>query len=826
LIYFSLNTILPNHYFKSSIIFIEYYLEKGIIMNINQLNQNSPEEIKGTIVVISHDSTDGEFISTVAGDFGYQVDELNTIFDISSIQKADIIIVDEQVIQSDSFKKIRSNDVLRKIPMLCICSFDSHETRRLVFDKGISDYILKPFFAEELIARIELQRHYISLKHRLDVSQEKCESENIKHQETEEILKDKTIQLDQRVKVLNCLYAISTLASKPNTTLTDIVAGILNVIPNSWQYPDITCARIILEGLPFETDNFDETKWSINQDIIVDGNTIGSIEVGYLTQKFNIDEGPFLLEERKLLDEIAERLGKIIEQELAKEEIATILKTMRDGFWIVGTDGRIIDVNDAYCQMIQYTRDELLHMTVSDIETIPTENKTEEHIEMSIEKGGELFETRHRCKDGSFIDVEISVNYLETSGGRFFAFIRDISERKHSEIAMHRARETAEQATRAKNEFIAKLSHEVRTPLNGLIGSIQLISTETALSTEQMEYIDKMETSANILMSVINDLLDISKIESGELTLEEQDFRIQTLVYDIIGIIKPKTLYKNIILKHVFESDIPYFLKGDPGRIGQILFNFLENAVKYTDHGTIELRIALIHETDDFATIQFKVNDTGQGITKEQLTYLNNYFSNKSTNIQKQYKYGLGLAICKQLIELMQGEIYVTSELKKGSTFWFNLKIKKKKDCQSVFVSSNNLSEKPFQSQNINVLVVEDDIVSRKLAERMLHRLGISVYSVENGEDAITHLSQNNVDIVFMDVNMPIMNGYDASRIIRSKDSSVLNHDIPIIAMTANVMVGDRERCLDAGMTDYLPKPIRLSDIRLCVENVIKPKQH
>ncbi len=371
--------------------------------------------------------------------------------------------------------------------------------------------------------------------------------------------------------------------------------------------------------------------------------------------------------------------------------------------------------------------------------------------------------------------------------------------------------EAAIETARIKSEFLATMSHEIRTPINGIIGLSDLMNT-TEMNAEQKNYMHAITTSADSLLHIINDILDFSKIESGKFLIEKVSFNLKELILQIQTSLEVLAKKKNLVLSIEMDIDTQVLFKGDPSRIRQILTNLISNAIKFTEQGSVKIKVTALIPGDKQTFFRFEVEDSGIGISHEDCEKLFQPFTQVDASTTRKFGgTGLGLSISRQLVELMNGSIGVTSQQGKGSTFWFNLVLEH--DEGNNFILSNSNPEKSVtQKTGLKILVAEDNPVNQQYAKALLKKLNFDADVVANGQLAIQALSEQTYDLVLMDCQMPVLDGYEATKIIRNHtDDDIKN--IPIIAMTANALTGDRDKCLDAGMSDYLSKPVRPKDL-------------
>lgn len=530
--------------------------------------------------------------------------------------------------------------------------------------------------------------------------------------------------------------------------------------------------------------------------------------------------------------DITERIQAQLKLKLTNQRFEELSCQSRSVFWEVDNKGLFTYVSESAQKVYGFAVEELIgEFYFHDLH--PQEGRDEFiAVTEKIMGGHQLvvdLENRIQRKDGSIIWVQSNAMPLLDEQGNLLAYRgtdTDISVRKRHErnllraneelqLAIKRAEEMAEAAeiaNVAKTEFLANMSHEIRTPMNGVVGMTGLL-LDTELDEDQRRYAETVRSSAEALLRLINDILDFSKIEAGKLDLEILDFDLKQLLDDFLPTQEISAETKGLGLRVEIEDELPVFLRGDPSRLRQILTNFMGNAIKFTDSGEVVLQVAILQQSQEAVELRFAVRDTGPGIAKDKIPLLFQKFSQVDATTTRNYGgTGLGLAISKELAERMGGSVGVTSEPGVGSEFWFTVVLlkqmgRRRRQMRDQSMDLKDLRE-VFALSQIRILIAEDNVINQQVAMGILQKFGLRADAVANGHEAVGALQLVPYDLVLMDVQMPELDGLSATRMIRDAKNGCLNPQIPIVAMTARAMAHDRTRCIQAGMNDYLSKPL------------------
>jgi len=464
---------------------------------------------------------------------------------------------------------------------------------------------------------------------------------------------------------------------------------------------------------------------------------------------------------------------------------------------------QLLIVNDAACKTYGYSRAEMLAMTTTEL--VAPEDRAAHVAALEAEPLAGFYASRparHQHKDGTIVEVEVTSDDVVLDGRACrIAAALDVTERNRAAAEVAAARDEAVEASRMKSTFLANMSHEIRTPMNGVIGVSELL-LETELDDDQRSLAMQAVSSGKLLIDLVNDILDISKIEAGQLDVETSDFALRETIEQACAIARMQADGKGLRLELDIADDVPEQSRGDGRRLRQILLNLVSNAVKFTSAGKVTVRAALCDSAE--AAVRIEVIDTGIGIEPSILDHMFEPFTQADASTTRNYGgTGLGLAIARQLIELMGGTVGAESELGAGSTFWIELPL--------VSAAATNGGPSPTAPPRLwgsapRVLVAEDSPVNQTVAVRTLERCGCQTDVAHSGREALAMLASRRYDAVLMDCQMPELDGYEATAELRRREGA--GQHTPVIAMTGDTMDGDRERCLKAGMDDYLSKPI------------------
>jgi PAS domain S-box-containing protein len=510
---------------------------------------------------------------------------------------------------------------------------------------------------------------------------------------------------------------------------------------------------------------------------------------------------------------------ELVAKERAARRLALVARHANDSVIITDAQGLIEWVNDTFIRMTGFSQDEVKGRNPGDVlNGEGTDPVASAEIEAARQDGRPArVEILNRRKDGGALWIETSLTPVFDEDGHHqmtIAVERDISEAKEREAELAQARVAAERAAQAKSRFLATMSHEIRTPMNGVIGTAQLLA-ETRLDENQKHYVDLIVEAGEALLTIINDILDLSKLQAGRLQIDPRPFDIAACLAASVEILAPMAQIRGIELT-LASGDTPKALLGDSGRLRQILINLIGNAVKFTPEGHVDVRLSL-HDAGDRVMAEISVLDTGIGIPADRLDYVFDTFTQANDGISRNFGgTGLGLAISRLLAREMGGDITARSELGMGSVFTLTLPFARAED-QRIAPPVADTKVLPCSLDGKRILIADDNATNRMVVSRMLAGLGLDLSFAADGAAAVETYGSAAPDLVLMDVSMPVLNGLDATREIRCLEAAGRSGRCPIIALTANAFADDRETCLAAGMDDFLTKPIRKDELVACI---------
>ena len=508
--------------------------------------------------------------------------------------------------------------------------------------------------------------------------------------------------------------------------------------------------------------------------------------------------------------DITEKKRSEISVHESEEKFRNIFESFQDIYYRTDLKGRITMISPSGCELSGFSPEELIGAHISEFYHSP---KKQSKLIRQLLRTGTVrnYETNLKVKDGTTIQAISNIRLIFNKEGKPFAVdgvARDITYLKKASEELLKAKEIAERSLKVKETFLANMSHEIRMPMNGIIGMIDLLN-ETELNTEQVKYVQTIKKSSETLLRILNDILDLSKIEAGKMQLRLTSINLEATIEKLFSLFYQQAATKGIGLEFTIDAEIPKYVLADEIRLLQILSNLTSNSIKFTDQGSVTINVLLLEKRGNVHKIKVEVIDTGIGISDENKKMLFESFSQVDNSSTKAYSgTGLGLAISKELCKMMNGEIGVETKLGEGSTFWFTFEANESKRFNEPDSSATQIIkiENTFKDVKPKILLVDDNSINQLVASEILRKAGCEVDIADNGMDAIEKVKNVEFDLIFMDIQMPKMDGITATREIRKLK---LPKTPPIVAMTAYSMKEDREKFLLGGMDDYLSKPIK-----------------
>lgn len=638
---------------------------------------------------------------------------------------------------------------------------------------------------------------------------DKLHSYNILDTYAEDIFDDLTKMV---AKLLNVPIVLVSLVDKDRQWFKSKVGLEADETPREISF----CRYTIMHDEIFEVENTHRDV-RFNKNPLVTGNpTIGfyagaplkdeeGLNIGTLCA---IDTAPKKLNEfeRNILTTVSKTIMRLIEFRKKQEEQIIYNKFFNltlDMLCVASTDGYFKLLNPSFTKIMGWSEEDLMQNKYIDyIHPEDVDNTIKEFKKLRKGFNAIGFQNRFKTKAGKWIWLEWTC-ISDQNTGELFAVARDITDLKEIQNGLINEKKETERLTLVKDEFLANMSHEIRTPLNSILGFLDLLS-KTTLNEEQKQYVDISSTASKNLAILVNDILDISKLESGKITLEDAPINIEGIIKQVIHLLSSKANVKGIKLMSTIDNSIPEYILGDETRITQILVNLIGNAIKFTEQGSVEIKVIETRKDKENIAIRFSVKDTGIGIPQDKQDLIFERFTQAETSTTRLYGgTGLGLNIVKMLVDLFGGKLELESILGKGSEFSFELtfplSISKIKEPTGKGEKENLVA---FPS-NTKILLVEDNEHNQIIAKIYLAKYGIKIDIVGNGKVALDMIKQKTYDLIIMDLQMPVMDGFETTNIIRNE----LKLNIPIIACSAHSLVAERIKSLSAGMNEYIAKP-------------------
>ncbi|MBS4013086.1 MAG: response regulator [Bacteroidetes bacterium] len=637
-------------------------------------------------------------------------------------------------------------------------------------------------------------------------------------------LQEATANLNQKIKQLNCLFDVSDLTSVPGITFEELLKKAIDIIPNGIKYSHDVYVEVLYGSEVFRSENYIETPWVFITPIKIQKKKLGHIKIGYLEEKPNVNKDPFQFSEKILIKSIAEKLAQIIdsknmEQALneSHEKLYQAQKIAKIGNWEWDLKSGRKVFSESYFDIMCVSPEKRKSFNDDDFRALvhPEDRK---HIVSQMHKiySGNVSDINSNYR---IVDFAGTIKHIRATSQINFddklkpilliGTVQDVTEQVANQELKNNV-EIAVKISEMKQQFLANMSHEMRTPMNGILGMIDFL-LKTTLSEEQLDYANTIKHSSESLLNIINDVLDLSKIEAGKLQLKPVEFNLYESLERIKGLFAALTKQKVLSFSIEIKPEVPEFISADENRLMQVFTNLISNAVKFTPEGGVKILISLNKKVIDEVELYVEVTDSGIGISEESMDKLFQPFTQIDTSLKRVHEgTGLGLSICRSIVKLMGGEIGVkNNEEGHGTTFFFTVKVQK---LDHLFIAPKE--EKPIVKENLNldidILLVEDKIINQKIIRMMLENAGCRVKIAYNGQQALDILEKGEkFDLIIMDIQMPVMDGVTANKHMKTRYKELP----PVIALSANALEGDAEKYINAGMDDYISKPVKAEDL-------------
>ncbi|MBF0311166.1 MAG: PAS domain S-box protein [Magnetococcales bacterium] len=695
---------------------------------------------------------------------------------------------------------LREIDTTRRIPILFLTDDPGRRVKNCL--SGGVDFLEKPVNGALLLSKVEVCLEM----YRMRCAQEETLARLRQSEATLRAMIDHVgigmTRVDLQGRILESNLALATMLGYPDAeSLVGMsVAEITH--PEEREANAMLHQQVIRGALP-------SSRWE-KRYLKRDGSTVwGRVTVTLIPQAGT--SGPFLV---AAIEDISEFKGLIARLEESENRFRSIFEHAPVAYQSLNREGCFIDTNPILHELLGYEREEILGRSFGEMWSPGSQEAFSEAYSHFLHTGATRGELELVARDGSSRTVLLDGRVQRDSQGGFartHCVLFDISNRKRMEEALREAKAQAERANRAKSEFLANMSHEIRTPLNAILGMGELLE-ERDLDETERRYVQIFRGAGEVLLSVINDVLDMAKIEAGELSLESIPFRLRELVTTNTEIIALRARSKGLVLRSEIAADVPDPVMGDPLRISQVLLNLLGNAIKFTEKGQVMLRVDDLREIPSGIEVRFSVSDTGIGIAPEKLQAIFSPFSQADNSITRRFGgTGLGLSISRRLVQAMGGELSVDSRVGEGSTFRFRVSLGRDLSIAQPSAATGMRVEaiEALRQRPLRLLVAEDALDNRLLLSAFLNQTALTLDFAENGREAVNRFIRGRYDLVLMDVQMPDMDGFSATRAIRAWERDNGLEPTPILALTAYALHEDVEKARAAGCTAHLAKPIK-----------------
>ncbi|MBF0461697.1 MAG: response regulator [Magnetococcales bacterium] len=795
----------------------------------------------GTILVVDDSQEHLHYLAAILRSKGYTVrlaPSAHAALAASRSSAPDLVLLDVKLPDINGFEVCRQLKEMNpniNLPVIFMSGLTDTAYKVKGFKFGGVDFINKPFVAEEVLVRVET---HLALRRSMLETEERNAELEWEHEHAVDALRLSESRF--RVAFETAAHGMALVSPqgewlKVNRALCTIVGyeeeALLETDCHSITHPDDLESNkaYMHQVLSGSVSTFQLEKryfhraghvvWVLmSASLVRDGD---GLPLHFVTQVLDISA-------RKIADAELLATKNRAEHALAQSEahFRTLFESSNDAVMLLDENG-FFDCNvstlalfgcacqEAFCRL--HPADISPPIQPQGQDSVSLANR---HMATALSQGSNRFDWMHQRIDGHIFPTEVLLCTVVLDGRTvLLAVVRDITERKEVEATILLAKQEAEAANQAKAAFLATMSHEIRTPMNGLLGMADLI-LGTPLTEKQRHYVNTIHRSGRTLLRIINDILDLSKIQAGQMVLELLRFDLNEVIHDIIDIFAERVKNKGLAIQCKTPDKMPIHLLGDPHRLSQILFNLIGNAIKFTEEGSVRVSVAVREEREADIILGFRVTDTGIGISSEYQRQMFQNFSQEDQSISRKFGgTGLGLAITKRLVTMMDGDLGVESVPGRGSTFWFTARFGKQQEGDRREISTWQAVQRPPTPNNIrfagHVLLVEDNQVNQEVAVATLELFGCRVTVADNGQRAITllHKSNPSFDAIFMDCEMPILDGFEATRRLRQWESDMERPRTPVIALTAHVLEQSRQQCKEAGMDDYLRKPFSQADL-------------